>query len=322
MFTSLPLRRDRPCPPSRSWLSSPRPRPRSPHAKASQVDDPTTAAATAELSKEAWAAGEKLYGEKVTADLALSAYWTPERMKAAEPVDGAPFLEEAYKRYEAIDAQRQEQAKINEEKGIKPPEQGPELLVKPDSTANGQTTAQGRRVQPEPRHQPPDRPHQRQGLLQPQRRRLQCSASVINSEGKDTVWTAGHCVNAGQTNGAWATNWTFVPAYDDDLANPRPYGTWSARQLWTKTAWKNNADFAEDMGVAIMNTRNGQPHRLPVRRPRLARQHRQERLRVRVRLPGRGPVRRRQPDALLPATPRRSGASCSGAPTRSRSRAT
>ena len=63
--------------------------------------------------------------------------------------------------------------------------------------------------------------------------------------GKDTVWTAGHCVNAGQTNGAWATNWTFVPAYDDDLANPRPWGTWSASQLWTKTAWKNNADFAD-----------------------------------------------------------------------------
>ena len=49
-----------------------------------------------------------------------------------------------------------------------------------------------------------------------------------------------------------------MPAYDDDLANPRPWGTWSARQLWTKTAWKNNADFAEDMGVAIMNTRSGQ----------------------------------------------------------------
>ncbi len=48
-----------------------------------------------------------------------------------------------------------------------------------------------------------------------------------------------------------------MPAYDDDLANPAPYGTWTAAQLWSRTAWINNSDFAEDMGVAIMNTRNG-----------------------------------------------------------------
>jgi V8-like Glu-specific endopeptidase len=83
----------------------------------------------------------------------------------------------------------------------------------------------------------------------------QCSGSIVNSEGQDTVWTAGHCVNDGA--GTWATNWQFVPAYDDDLTNPEPYGRWTAVQLWSRTAWINDANFAEDMGVAIMGPRGG-----------------------------------------------------------------
>jgi len=63
-------------------------------------------------------------------------------------------------------------------------------------------------------------------------------------------------VHGGQ-GGTWHSNWTFVPAYDDDLANPRPYGTWSAGQLWSKSAWTGSSDFSQDMGVAIMNTNWG-----------------------------------------------------------------
>src|ERR1700712_2382795 len=96
------------------------------HAHASQGQDRTSAGAANEISKEAWAAGEKLYGAKVPEDLALSPYWPPERMKAAQPVDSAPFLERLYKQYEATDAQRQEQAKADEERRIKPPGQGPD----------------------------------------------------------------------------------------------------------------------------------------------------------------------------------------------------
>ena len=83
-----------------------------------------------------------------------------------------------------------------------------------------------------------------------------CSAAIVNTEGRDTVWSTGHCIHGG-SGGQWATNWQFVQAYDDDLANPAPYGTWTAAQLWSRTAWINNSDFTEDMGVAIMNTRNG-----------------------------------------------------------------
>ena len=84
----------------------------------------------------------------------------------------------------------------------------------------------------------------------------QCSGTIVNSEGLDTVWTAGHCVNAGSGHG-WAYNWQFVPAYNSALANPRPYGTWTASQLWTTGAWNAGSDFTADMGVAIMGAQYG-----------------------------------------------------------------
>jgi len=79
-----------------------------------------------------------------------------------------------------------------------------------------------------------------------------CSATVVNTEGKSSVWTAGHCVSDGQ---AWNTNWTFVPNYASGSA---PYGYWYAYQLWTTTAWfNNNNDFANDVGSAVLNRNNG-----------------------------------------------------------------
>ena len=104
MFTSIPLRR--------TTLSAlailalvPAGASAKSHAKAAQVDDPTTAGATAQLSREAILAGQKLYGDKATPDQALSAYWTPERMKAAQPIEESPEFQEALKRYDAVDAQ-------------------------------------------------------------------------------------------------------------------------------------------------------------------------------------------------------------------------
>jgi hypothetical protein len=80
-----------------------------------------------------------------------------------------------------------------------------------------------------------------------------CSATVVNSIAKNTVWTAGHCVNGG-AGGTWHQNWTFVPAYSNGSA---PYGQWTAYQLWSRTAWINNSDFNNDLGVALVNTLAG-----------------------------------------------------------------
>jgi hypothetical protein len=80
-----------------------------------------------------------------------------------------------------------------------------------------------------------------------------CSGTIINSEGKNSVWTAGHCVHGGQGRN-WHANWVFVPSYSYGWA---PYGQWTARQLWTKNNWIGSSEWASDVGVAIMNTRNG-----------------------------------------------------------------
>jgi hypothetical protein len=89
-----------------------------------------------------------------------------------------------------------------------------------------------------------------------------CSGSAVNSNGKDTIFTAGHCVfgtaggelPAGET---WHSNWVFVPDYNNGWA---PFGVWSARQLWTMTNYINSQDLADDMGAAIANVNGSGQH--------------------------------------------------------------
>jgi len=82
-----------------------------------------------------------------------------------------------------------------------------------------------------------------------------CSGSTVNSAGKDSVITAGHCVYGslgGEVPGeGWHTNWIFVPDYDNGYA---PYGVWTAKELWTPTNYYYNQDEGDDMGGAVINT--------------------------------------------------------------------
>jgi V8-like Glu-specific endopeptidase len=80
-----------------------------------------------------------------------------------------------------------------------------------------------------------------------------CSGSATTSSNRDVVLTAGHCVNEGP--GAYATNFAFVPAYDD---GDRPFGTFTARSLVTTSQWANAGDFDYDVGFAVVNTVGGQ----------------------------------------------------------------
>lgn len=80
-----------------------------------------------------------------------------------------------------------------------------------------------------------------------------CSGSSTSSANHDLVLTAGHCVHKGGSGG-YATNFAFVPAYDDGVA---PYGKFTARQLTTTTQWVNSGDFNYDVAFAVMNPING-----------------------------------------------------------------
>lgn len=75
-----------------------------------------------------------------------------------------------------------------------------------------------------------------------------CSGNAVSSANGSTVSTAGHCVNEGP--GAYATNFVFVPAYENGNA---PYGKWAARALYAPTQWVTNGDMTYDTGFAVVN---------------------------------------------------------------------
>ncbi|MBK8470720.1 MAG: hypothetical protein IPL45_13400 [Actinomycetales bacterium] len=211
--------------------------------------------ATATVSAAAKAAGAAKYGAAVSDALALEAFWTPARMRAAKPADQDGDLKAKATAYEA-------KARADQKAGKKPvTHDGPvraangstSKLFGPASAGKGELAAYNPNV---PYYDPTAYTQGKLFFSKNGQDGWQCSATIVNSEGKDTIWTAGHCLHGGQGS-SWHYNVAFVPAYDDDLANPRPYGTWTANQLWSKSAWVSNTDFSQDMGVAIMNTNWG-----------------------------------------------------------------
>ena len=97
-----------------------------------------------------------------------------------------------------------------------------------------------------------------------------CSGAVAEDASSTTslILTAGHCVYD-EANGAFATNWLFVPDYEDGgaiITNPDgshsfscatvPYGCWTASALVTTTAWANGggslAGFNNDYAFAVV----------------------------------------------------------------------
>jgi V8-like Glu-specific endopeptidase len=85
-----------------------------------------------------------------------------------------------------------------------------------------------------------------------QGRQASCSGNAVTSANKSVVMTAGHCV---KLDGAFHTNWAFVPAYNNGSA---PYGTWTARVLRATPQWVATEDINYDIGAAVVNPLNGQ----------------------------------------------------------------
>ncbi|MGN5388830.1 trypsin-like serine peptidase [Streptomyces sp. INR7] len=83
-------------------------------------------------------------------------------------------------------------------------------------------------------------------------RTASCSGNSITSANGSTVMTAGHCV---KYQGAWHTNWVFVPAYNNGSA---PYGQWSATQTFATDQWAASEDMNMDVGLAVVAPLNGQ----------------------------------------------------------------
>jgi hypothetical protein len=220
---------------------------------------------TSAVTVQARAAGRAAFGAGATDGEAIAAYWTPERMAAAVPADTTPRMRQLARTWRAKQV-------ANRKAGIRPKaNNGPRRSV---AGATGELAAQsgatglaaprvsaraGFVYNPNFPYYTPAAYTQGKVFFTLNGGNKVCSGTIVNSEGKDQVWTAGHCVHGG-SGGQWASNWAFVPAYDDDLANPRPYGTWTASYLTSRTAWTNSSDFSQDMGVAVMNTNFGGWH--------------------------------------------------------------
>ncbi|OGO34970.1 MAG: hypothetical protein A2W35_20365 [Chloroflexi bacterium RBG_16_57_11] len=79
-----------------------------------------------------------------------------------------------------------------------------------------------------------------------------CSAASI---GNYAIWTAGHCVHAGDGSSySWSYNVVFVPGYQNGKALK---GQWKYYNLWTKTDWYYNRDYRYDMGGALLKKKDG-----------------------------------------------------------------
>jgi V8-like Glu-specific endopeptidase len=153
---------------------------------------------------------------------AVANFWTPERMRTAKPMDRLVRLD----RRPSADVLR-----------------GTPSVIEPMAFPNGGSAWTGG------------------GLIVPtegrvfftyQGRTASCSGTAVTSQNRSTVITAGHCV---KLDGAFHTNWAFVPAYNNGAA---PYGTWTARLLRATPQWVATEDINYDIGAAVVNQLNGQ----------------------------------------------------------------
>jgi V8-like Glu-specific endopeptidase len=216
------------------------------------------------VTAEAWAAGRKALGREPSSDEAVLAFWTPDRMKAAAQVEDSPDYKAALERYAKTGTSREAQDEAAKDEDTVPTSVEGDLgrlgaEPKARAAAKTATKSKGLRAAADKSYLPYNAPTARTAgkvFFTMNGLNYQCSGTIVNSEGRDTVWTAGHCVHGG-SGGKWATNWQFVPAYNSASATPRPYGTWTASQLWSMTSWTGSSDFTADMGVAIMGTNSG-----------------------------------------------------------------
>lgn len=143
------------------------------------------------------------------------AYWTPERMRAAEPLEAAPSVPPA---------------------GSGAPQAGtaaqpPDVEVDP-----GRDTAY------------PERLHgklffTRVGVDQ------SCSATVVRSLARNLLITAGHCLVLSGGKPAWSENVVFAPAYRDGAA---PFGLFAAARLRVLRRFAFDPIAALDVGAVSL----------------------------------------------------------------------
>lgn len=71
-----------------------------------------------------------------------------------------------------------------------------------------------------------------------------CTATVVQSPGRNLIVTAGHCLLDGDQGGGTAV---FAPAYANGVA---PYGTWKLEEAFEDDRWAEGTDDSYDLAFA------------------------------------------------------------------------
>ncbi|MDI3423325.1 trypsin-like serine peptidase [Streptomyces luteolus] len=183
-------------------------------------------ALSAATATGALVAGLLLQTGSASATPSVEDFWTAERMRAAEPLDVLP-----------VSPGDLNKVKEGVEKLV-PPTGLPGAEAFPETggpwTGGGKVTSTAGRV-----------------FFTYQGRQASCSGNAVTSANKSTVLTAGHCV---KMDGAWHTNWVFVPEYKDGQA---PHGKWTAAKTLSTPQWTATEDINYDVGAAVVNPLDG-----------------------------------------------------------------
>lgn len=172
----------------------------------------------------------------------VNAHWTPERMRAATPIE------------ELVPESVREAAKNSTSE---PAKQGDPRTVEPTSVDTGVADKTSK-----PAAFPEGGAEWTEGgavastagrvFFTYDGRDASCSGNAVTSENGSTVMTAGHCV---KLDGAWHTDWQFVPGYTNGEA---PHGEWAAESTHATPQWDESEDMNYDVGAAVVGEVDGE----------------------------------------------------------------
>lgn len=88
-----------------------------------------------------------------------------------------------------------------------------------------------------------------------------CSGTAVTDGtigGDSLILTAGHCVYDESGDGAFVTNFAFMPDFDNSSTgsaldcDSTPYGCWTAKAMVTSSAWATAGDFDDDYAFVVV----------------------------------------------------------------------
>ncbi|HEX6521958.1 MAG TPA: serine protease [Streptosporangiaceae bacterium] len=79
-----------------------------------------------------------------------------------------------------------------------------------------------------------------------------CTASVVDSPGRDLLITAAHCIYGSKSG--YNQDIVFIPDYQDGA---EPYGVWTPSKLQVDPHWVSSSDPDYDVGFAVLKPNDG-----------------------------------------------------------------